>query len=145
MRRPAYAQDQTSLTEREADLHDSDGIVNIVVGASALPDVTVDDRILIFFGAVVGGFERGAATSFEMHVFVVVMVLEVAETLLGLEFKVALSVLVAGVGTGLAAGDEVGHGCRVIRRLFRLVRLEAPDLRLQGCVHGRHARFIGDH
>jgi hypothetical protein len=42
-------------------------------------------------------------------VFVVVVAFEVRHALLGLEFSVALPVLVAGVGTSLATGDEVGH------------------------------------
>ncbi len=61
----------------------------------------------ILFLAVVGGFEGGALACFEMHVFVVIVCLEVADALLGFEFEVALPVLVAGVGKSLAAGDEV--------------------------------------
>jgi hypothetical protein len=63
--------------------------------------------------------------SAEMHVFVVVFVFEVGHALLGLELAVALPVVVAGVGTGLAAGDEIGHGVQV-RGLFRLVRRDTP-------------------
>ncbi len=64
-----------------------------------------------------------------MHVFVVVVVFEEGQALLGLEFEVALQMLVAGVGTGLVAGDEVSHTVKV-RRLFRLIRREAPTFGL---------------
>ena len=73
----------------------------------------------------------------EMHVLVVVQVLEVGEALLGLEFTVALSVLVARVRSCLATGDEVSHRVEV-GRLFSFVRREAPTLGL-GVVHGRYA------
>jgi hypothetical protein len=49
---------------------------------------------------------------FKVDMFVVVVVLEERQTLLGLEFKVSLSVFVPGVETGLATGNEAGHGMR---------------------------------
>jgi hypothetical protein len=80
--------------------------VDISTGASALADVTVDDRVRIFLLAIVRCFEGGALVSFEMYVFVVVVVLEIAHALFLLELYIALSVLVAGVGTGFATGDR---------------------------------------
>ena len=116
--------------------------MDVIAGARVgLDDVTMGDGVLVLLLAVVGGFEGGAHACFEMHVFVVVVFLEVSDALLLLEFEVALPVLVAGVGAGFAAGDEVGHGGRVIGRLFSLVGGEAPGLRLSGSAHGRHAWF----
>ena len=54
--------------------------------------VTMDDGVGIFLLTVVRNFEGGDVTSFEMYVFVVVVVLEVRELFLGLEFTVELTV-----------------------------------------------------
>jgi hypothetical protein len=122
-----------------AALHGEDGVVDIIAGASALADVTVDDGVLVVLLAVFRGIEGGTLACFEMHVFVVIVVLEVGVALLGLEFKVALPVLVTRIRAGLTASDEVGHGVKV-GRLFSLIRREAPSFGL-GVAHGRHAWF----
>ncbi len=74
-----------------------------------------------------------------MHVFVVIVVLEVGHTVLVLQLAVALPVLVAGVGTSLTTGHEIGHSVQVWG-LFSLVRRKAPVFSGSGA-HGRHARF----
>lgn len=123
-----------------ATLQSKDGIVDIIACARVgLADVTVDDGIFIFFEAIVVCFEGGALACFEMHVLVVIVVLEVGDALLLLEFDIALPVLVAGVGTGLATGDEVRHRVGLIGRFFSLERGEAPVFGLGGSAHGRHA------
>ena len=95
------------------------------------------DGVRIFLLTVVRGFEGGVLPCFELHVLVVVVVLEVGVTLLGLEFGIALSVFVDSVRTGLATTDEVRHGVEV-GRFFSLKRGESPILGWGGA-HGRHA------
>ena len=114
--------------------------MDVIAGARVgLADVTMRDGVLVLLLAVVGGFEGGALACFEMHVLVVVVVLEEGHAFLGLELTIALPVLVAGVGAGFAAGDQVRHRV-VIGRLFSLVRGEAPVFG-GGGAHGRHAWF----
>ena len=103
--------------------------MDIVAGVRVLTDVTMDDGVGVFFGTVVGDFEVGVPVCFEIHVFVVIVLFEVGETLLGLEFVVSLPVVVDRVRGGITTNDEVGHRVKV-GGLFSLVRRETPTLGL---------------
>ena len=61
-----------------------------------------------------------------MAVFVVVVGLEVGVVLLLLDLHVSLPVRSVRLRTNLTTSDEVGHGDRVIGRLFRISQFSLP-------------------
>jgi hypothetical protein len=97
----------------------------------------MDNGVRVLLLAVVGCFKGGALASFEVDVFVVVVVLKPRHALLLIEFNVALPVLVARFRACLASRDKVSHRVYV-RRFFSLIRGEAPIFGAYA-THGRHA------
>ncbi len=112
--------------------------MEIIAGSLALADVTMDDRVRVFLLTVVRRFLSGLLARFKVDSLIILLVLEVVKTLLGLQFKITLPVLVAGVRTSLTTGNKVSHRVKV-GRLFRLKRRETPVFGWVRVTHGRHA------